>query len=122
MQQQQSIIFLLFITIIYATQINYFDSQLFEENPTDESFYDGMIKRSAGPINNYKLIIDPHTIIDNISSDALKYDMTEDYIIGQKSVFYLQAYNINSQNDVLCSDRDSGIATFYMPITTTSGK
>ncbi|CAF2825879.1 unnamed protein product [Rotaria sp. Silwood2] len=72
-----------------------------------------------GPITNYKLTIDQQPIIDNISNSQFSYTMIEDYIYGHKHVFFLQTCSINRQNIRKCSDPNDGIATFYMPMTTT---
>ncbi|CAF0972619.1 unnamed protein product [Rotaria sp. Silwood1] len=74
----------------------------------------------AGSINHYKLILNRQVLSNNISNIQFSYNMTEDYIYGQKHVFYLQACNINYQNQSLCSHPNDSMATFYMPMTTTT--
>ncbi|CAF3181135.1 unnamed protein product [Rotaria sp. Silwood2] len=70
----------------------------------------------AGPISNYKLTIDQQSPIENISNSQLSYDMTEDYVFGQKHEFFLEACNKNRKNDSLCSNPTYGRTIFFMPM------
>ncbi|CAF2978673.1 unnamed protein product [Rotaria sp. Silwood2] len=76
--------------------------------------------KPAGPIHNYKLNIDLQLIIDNIPNNQFSYTMIEDYIYGQKHVFFLQACNIDRQKHSVCSIANDGENSFFMPMTTTS--
>ncbi|CAF2825848.1 unnamed protein product [Rotaria sp. Silwood2] len=74
----------------------------------------------AGPIYNYKLTIDAKLTINNIPNNQFSYTITEDFIYGERYLFYLQACNINRQNQSECSNPNDGNATFFMPMTTIS--
>jgi hypothetical protein len=76
--------------------------------------------KPAGPIDIYRIKIDQKPNLIEIPGKDLFYVMAEDYVIGVKHTFHVQACNKNEENTLVCSTANDGLATFEIPVTTTT--